>query len=96
MHACTPCCCPQPPFFGGTNDGPGHSIVYYFALPEDFDPHAQPNPKAMGLLRRFVNGGREADGTPTRDRWVGGWVCGGGGARELLQFRWGAVPMTNS
>jgi hypothetical protein len=28
----------QPAFFGG-NDGPGQSVVFYFALPEDFDPN---------------------------------------------------------
>ena len=27
----------QPSFFGA-NDGPGQSVVFYFALPEDFDP----------------------------------------------------------
>jgi len=57
-----------PSLFGGT-DGHGWSIVYYFALREDFDPATFPNQKALGLLKRFVQNGREADGSPTRDRF---------------------------
>lgn len=35
---------------------------------EDFDPDKVDNPAALGLLQRFVTNGREADGSPTRDR----------------------------
>jgi hypothetical protein len=35
---------------------------------EDFDPTKFENTAALGLLQRFVNNGREADGSPTRDR----------------------------
>ncbi|KAG2443802.1 hypothetical protein HXX76_002145 [Chlamydomonas incerta] len=53
--------------FGG-NDGPSQSLVYYFALPPGFNPATFENQTALGLLRRFVTNGREADGSPTRDR----------------------------
>lgn len=56
-----------PPFFGNL-DGPGHSIIYYFVLREDFDPASTENPAALYMLQRFFDNGREADGTPTRDR----------------------------
>lgn len=52
----------------GTGDGPGQSIVYYFVLPEDFDPSEFENKAALGLLARFVGNGREADGSATRER----------------------------
>lgn len=35
---------------------------------EDFDPDKFENKAALGLLQRFVSNGREADGSPTRDR----------------------------
>jgi hypothetical protein len=35
---------------------------------EDFDPDKFENTAALGLLQRFVSNGREADGSPTRDR----------------------------
>eukprot|EP00879_Flechtneria_rotunda_P007526 GHRR01007895.1.p1 GENE.GHRR01007895.1~~GHRR01007895.1.p1 ORF type:complete len:404 (+),score=176.36 GHRR01007895.1:1764-2975(+) len=57
-----------PAAFWGANDGPGQSIVYYFTLREDFDPDKCENKAALGLLQRFVTNGREADGSPTRDR----------------------------
>lgn len=57
-----------PTMFGGTNDGNGHSLVYYFALPEGWEPSQVANKAALGLVQRFVNNGVEADGTPTRDR----------------------------
>eukprot|EP00775_Hariotina_reticulata_P011572 gene11572-11716_t len=52
----------------GTSDGPGQSIVYYFGLSEDFDQTKVENTAALGLLQRFISNGREADGSPTRDR----------------------------
>jgi hypothetical protein len=58
----------SPSLFGGPSDGKGCSICFYFKLPEDFNPETFPNQKALGLLRRFVENGKEADGTPTRDR----------------------------
>ncbi|GLI62060.1 hypothetical protein VaNZ11_004488 [Volvox africanus] len=54
--------------FGG-NDGPSQSLVYYFALPPDFNPVAYTNQQALALLRRLMTNGREADGSPTRDRF---------------------------
>ncbi|KIZ06999.1 hypothetical protein MNEG_0944 [Monoraphidium neglectum] len=57
-----------PAAFWGASDGPGQSIVYYFALPEDFDPETFQNRAALGLLQRFVSNGRESDGSPTRER----------------------------
>lgn len=54
-------------------DGRGHSLVFYFRLPDNWDPHVyeKSHPAAapaLGLARRFVHNGRELDGTPTRDR----------------------------
>ena len=56
-------------------------IMYYFYLSlhiapctwvllcrDDFDPDKFENTAALGLLQRFVSNGREADGSPTRDR----------------------------
>eukprot|EP00884_Botryococcus_braunii_P001825 jgi/Botrbrau1/11643/Bobra.168_2s0001.1 len=57
-----------PASFFGTQDGPGQSLVYYFALPEGWEPSDVGNPAALGLLQRFAHNGREHDGTPTRDR----------------------------
>ena len=54
--------------FFGPSDGAGQSIVYYFALPEDFDAARFENQAALGLLARFVSNGREADGAHTRER----------------------------
>lgn len=42
--------------------------MFYFALPEGWTPAQEGNTAALGLLRRFVHDGREADKTPTRDR----------------------------
>jgi hypothetical protein len=47
--------------------------VYTFALPPDWDPtqaesEATFSGPALALARRFVHNGREADGSPTRDR----------------------------
>jgi len=50
------------PTIFGTNDGPGHSLVYYFALPEGWDPADVPNTAALGMAQRFVNNGIEFDG----------------------------------
>lgn len=35
---------------------------------DDFDPERCDNQAALGLLQRFVSNGREADGSPTRER----------------------------
>jgi hypothetical protein len=56
-----------PPIWGG-GDGPGVSIVYYFALSEDFDPLHQANQLALQLFQRVISNGKEADGTLSRDR----------------------------
>jgi len=54
--------------FFGPSDGIGQSIVYYFVLPDDFDPARFENQAALGLLARFVANGRETDGSSTRER----------------------------
>lgn len=54
--------------FWAPGDGPGESVVYYYALRDEFDPAVFPNQAALALLSRFVAGGREADGSPSRDR----------------------------
>ncbi len=51
----------QPSLFGG-NDGPGHSLVYYFALPEGWEPDQVENKAALEMLQRFFHDGREFDG----------------------------------
>ena len=56
-----------PSIFGG-NNGEGHSLVYYFALPEGWQPEDVNNPAALGLAQRFFGNGVEFDGQPTRDR----------------------------
>ena len=56
------------PSMFGSMDGPGVSLVYYFALPEGWEPAAVRNPAALGLAQRFMNNGVEFDGTPTRER----------------------------
>lgn len=64
---------PPPPPPSSSADGRGHSLVFYFRLPDLWDPtayeasHPAATP-ALGLARRFVHNGREADGSPTRDR----------------------------
>ena len=61
--------CPTyPPSVFGGNDGPGHSLVYYFALPEGWEPSMVENKAALGLAQRFFSDGIEFDGQPTRDR----------------------------
>jgi len=49
-------------------DGPGCSLVFYFGLPEGWTPDHESNKAALGLAQRFMHNGKEADGTPTRDR----------------------------
>ena len=62
---------PAPP--SSSADGRGHSLVFYFRLPDNWDPaayessHPAASP-ALGLARRLVHNGRELDGSPTRDR----------------------------
>lgn len=53
----------------GSHDGPGHSIVFCFVLPEGFDSSKFKNQGFMRLFHRFVRGEKEADGTPTRDHF---------------------------
>lgn len=57
-----------PPTLFGANDGPGHSLVYYFGLPDGWEPSQIQSPAALQLLQRFFGNGREFDGQPTRDR----------------------------
>lgn len=48
--------------FFGTQDGPGQSLVYYFALPEGWEPAHVNNAAAVALLQRLAHNGREDDG----------------------------------
>jgi len=58
-----------PALFGGPTDGPGRGLVAYFRLRADYDFEAPGNQKSLALMRRFVDDGREPDGSPTRDRF---------------------------
>jgi hypothetical protein len=46
----------------GSNDGPGQSLVYYFALPEGWEPDMVENRIALEMLQRCIANGTEADG----------------------------------
>ena len=50
----------QPSMFGNT-DGKGQSLVYYFSLPEGWEPKELDNPAALALAQRFIHGGTESD-----------------------------------
>lgn len=52
----------QPALFGGRTDGKGQSLVYYFTLPEGWEPDHVQNKNALHLLERFMADGHEADG----------------------------------
>lgn len=52
----------------GAQDGNGLSLVYYFTLPEGWEPNDVGNPAALEMLQRFIHDGREQDNTKTRDR----------------------------
>lgn len=52
----------------GAQDGQGLSLVFYFSLPEGWEPHHVANVAALELLQRFIHDGRESDNTKTRDR----------------------------
>ena len=56
-----------PSMFGGS-DGVGQSLIYYFALPEGWEPSMVENQAALSLAQRFFNNGVEFDGQATRDR----------------------------
>jgi len=47
---------------GGQTDGKGVSLVYYFALPDGFEMEDVGNPAAVGLMQRFIHGGKEQNG----------------------------------
>ena len=36
--------------------------MYYFALPDEFEPDDMENKAALGLMRRFVHDGKEHNG----------------------------------
>ncbi|CAG9463111.1 unnamed protein product [Pedinophyceae sp. YPF-701] len=58
----------NPPFFSTGADGVGASLVFWFRLPDGFDPAAHPNQKAMHLMRQFFQDEKDPDGKPVRDR----------------------------
>ncbi len=45
----------------GAQDGQGLSLVYYFTLPEGWEPNDVGNEAALGMLQRFIHDGREQD-----------------------------------
>ena len=45
----------------GNQDGQGLSLVYYFTLPEGWEPNDVGNLAALELLQRFIHDGREQD-----------------------------------
>ena len=59
--------CLQAALFG-KKDEAGSSLVYYFALPEGWEPGQVGNPAALGLLQRFLLDQNEQDSNPTRTR----------------------------
>ena len=44
----------------GAGDGPGVSFIFYFGLPDGWEPDMM-NKAALGLLQRLVNDGQEED-----------------------------------
>ena len=54
--------CPMQASFFGKSDGHGHSLVYYFGLPEGWEPSMIDNAAALALWQRFVHDGTEHDG----------------------------------
>lgn len=45
----------------GSQDGQGLSLVYYFTLPEGWEPNDVGSSAALELLQRFIHDGREQD-----------------------------------
>ena len=59
-HIVSVLCLLQASLFG-TQDGKGLSVVYYFALPEGWEPADVPNSAALEMLQRFFHDGKEQD-----------------------------------
>ncbi|KAK9862586.1 hypothetical protein WJX84_000829 [Apatococcus fuscideae] len=59
----------KPASMFGKSDEAGCSLVYYFALPEGWEPEQVGNPAALGLLQRFIQDQHESDSSPTRN-WL--------------------------
>jgi len=55
------CCHPRQASLFGAQDGQGLSLVYYFTLPEGWEPKDVGNEAALGMLQRFIHDGREQD-----------------------------------
>ena len=47
---------------GGATDGKGVSLVYYFALPEEFELGDVENKEALSLMQRFIHDSKEKNG----------------------------------
>ncbi|KAK9860455.1 hypothetical protein WJX84_011386 [Apatococcus fuscideae] len=58
----------KPAALFGKKDEAGSSLVYYFALPEGWEPEQLKNPAALALLQRFILDQNEQDSLPTRTR----------------------------
>ena len=71
------------PSMWGPMDGKGQSLVYYFSLPQGWEPDQLDNPAALALAQRFVHNGRESDKCAPLP-------CSlqAGRARQLLQIWW--------
>ncbi|KAL3149993.1 hypothetical protein ABBQ38_013349 [Trebouxia sp. C0009 RCD-2024] len=88
--------------FGG-QDGQGLSLVYYFTLPEGWEPNDVGNTAALQLLQRFIHDGREQDNSRTRDRLkliprvsnLDEWAKEGGlsGAEQRLLHKYNDKPL---
>jgi hypothetical protein len=50
------------PALFGNHDGPGYSLIYYCALPENWEPDHVNNKAALEMALRLVNDGVEQDG----------------------------------
>ena len=46
--------------------GRGQSLVYYFGLPEGWEPSILENKHALALWQRFVHDGTESDGVSSQ------------------------------
>lgn len=60
---------------GGATDGKGVSLVYYFALPDQFELEDVKNKAALGLMQRFIWDATEKNGWATFKKWLTQTEC---------------------